>query len=164
MNVFLCPGQILFSQLRCKLPISYDRRAGLTPKFKDVEVLCSSLTYQQGREAGSSSFGGSSLCFAGHLYQPLHPFLFSMSPTTGLPEVLRGHKVEVPGMLVYRPPFDEFEIHSIEVSTGARCDLPASSGPRIMLIQRGGGTLQVEQASVSALELLPEVQAKRGRG
>mmetsp|Transcript_16132 Transcript_16132/g.34912 ORF Transcript_16132/g.34912 Transcript_16132/m.34912 type:complete len:460 (-) Transcript_16132:866-2245(-) len=101
-------------------------RAGLTPKFKHTQVLCESLTYEQ-----------------------------------GLPEVLEGSPSEVQGAVVYRPPFEEFEIRKATVPAGSSLQLPVSPGPMILLVQHGAGSVQAE-AGVSGTGLQREVQVGRG--
>lgn len=101
-------------------------RAGLTPKFKDTQVLCSSLTYEQ-----------------------------------GLPEVLDGGVEVAPGVRVYQPPFEEFEILAMQVPAAVSRTLPPSSGPRLLLVQQGSGYASAA-GGCSVPELVSELQLSRG--
>eukprot|EP00243_Klebsormidium_subtile_P003674 TRINITY_DN17268_c0_g1_i1.p1 TRINITY_DN17268_c0_g1~~TRINITY_DN17268_c0_g1_i1.p1 ORF type:complete len:432 (+),score=86.25 TRINITY_DN17268_c0_g1_i1:208-1503(+) len=78
-------------------------RAGLTPKLRDTGVLCSMLTYNQGK-----------------------------------PEILKGQPIDSHTRR-YIPPFEEFEIDSIEVPKGTSYKLPFIPGPSIVLVQSGVG-------------------------
>ncbi|KAG2488964.1 hypothetical protein HYH03_012581 [Edaphochlamys debaryana] len=106
-------------------------RAGLTPKFKHAEVLCDSLTYRQGP-----------------------------------PDVLTGTPAGPPGLTLYRPPFEEFEIHRIQAdssgsgsgSGAGSMTLPASGGPRILLVTAGEAEAGVVGPLPEALELVPEIE------
>lgn len=92
-------------------------RAGLTPKLRDTEVLCSSLTYDQ-----------------------------------GIPQILEGDVVDE-HVKVYRPPFDEFEVLSINISEGTSATLPVNQGPILLLVQKGTGHAKVASPmSDTALE------------
>lgn len=104
-------------------------RAGLTPKFKDTEVLCASLTYEQ-----------------------------------GAPQVLQGDALPgAPGIKVYQPPFEEFEIHSVRVEAGQAMALPRSSGARLLLVQHGeGSAAAMAPAGMQADELVERTQLGRG--
>lgn len=78
-------------------------RAGLTPKMRDTEVLCESLTYGQ-----------------------------------GLPELLTGAKSSASQhLVVYRPPFREFEMWRYTPPAGTAEVLPPSEGPLVLLVQHG---------------------------
>lgn len=100
-------------------------RAGLTPKFKHVDVLCSSLTYKQ-----------------------------------GLPEVLEGSQLG-DHVRVYRPPFEEFELHAVTIKGGNRTTLPVNPGPMLLLVQRGAGHATAT-ASYEAEGLTAEASLARG--
>lgn len=105
-------------------------RAGLTPKFRDVETLCTSLTYD-----------------------------------TGAPEVLSGERAH-DHCVVYRPPFDEFEIGRVDVPSGeSGVGVPTNAGPVLMLVTRGRGSVRAEGGSVSVSSeaaLQEEVELRRG--
>ncbi|GAX78558.1 hypothetical protein CEUSTIGMA_g5998.t1 [Chlamydomonas eustigma] len=102
-------------------------RAGLTPKFKDTEVLCASLIYQQ-----------------------------------GLPRVLVGDVVDESGLRVYQPPFEEFEIQTLKVEVGGSSQLPASQGPRLLLVQRGSGNAKTLSQPMCTPELVNELSIHKG--
>lgn len=93
----------------------------------------------------------------------------------GLPDVLSGTPVGPPGMTLYRPPFEEFEIQCLRLREAAdtaseaplELDLPSSEGPRLLLVQRGGAAASVAggvlPSGLAAVpELLPQLQLKRG--
>ncbi|KAL2654275.1 hypothetical protein R1flu_022403 [Riccia fluitans] len=81
-------------------------RAGLTPKFRDTEILCSMLKYEQ-----------------------------------GLPDVLNGSLVS-PYTRRYSPPFDEFEVDSLDLPEGKSLEFSAVSGPSIFLVFNGTGSIR----------------------
>jgi mannose-6-phosphate isomerase len=106
-------------------------RAGLTPKFRDVGTLCSSLTYQ-----------------------------------TGAPEVLSGERAH-DHAVVYRPPFDEFEVGKVDVPAGeSGVAVPANAGPLLLLVTAGRGGVRAEGGSVPSAseggQLQAEVELRRG--
>lgn len=59
----------------------------------------------------------------------------------GVPEVMSGSPSGLPGLSLYRPPFHEFEVHRLVLPPGGSTDLPASEGPRLLLLQHGDATL-----------------------
>ncbi len=90
--------------------------------------------------------------------------------SAGLPEVLEGAE-EAPCSRVYRPPFDEFEIHRVECGTssggsGGSVHLGlGSEGPRLLLVQHGTGRLEaghVPEALSGVAELERGVALRRG--
>eukprot|EP00798_Chlamydomonas_sp_ICE-L_P007541 gene7541-690_t len=100
-------------------------RAGLTPKFKHTEVLCESLSYEQ----------GSPHILKGSRQQL--PYLNSASPSG-------AH------MLTYRPPFDEFEVQCVQVLPGCSASLPVNPGPLIMLVLSGSGSAEAQEGAESS--------------
>lgn len=89
-------------------------RAGLTPKFRDTDVLCASLTYMQ----------GSTDIMQG---QRLH------TKETG------DQTSQTWDTVVFRPHFKEFEVWHTLCKVGASFDLPGASGPMILLVHHGTG-------------------------
>lgn len=75
-------------------------------QLRDTDVLCSSLTYEQ-----------------------------------GAPAVLEGELVS-PYVRVYQPQFEEFQISRVAVPQHEQVTLPEVATPRILLVDRGGGTAQ----------------------
>ncbi|KAF5828881.1 RmlC-like cupin domain-containing protein [Dunaliella salina] len=114
-------------------------RAGLTPKFKDCDVLRNTLTYRPG--------------------------LPEVLQGTSLPLV---EKEEKQGFQVslYRPPFEEFEVLRVHVAGGSSGVLPPNEGPMIVLVQGGKGSMQASGGSVSkhlcGEELQERVDVARG--
>lgn len=91
---------------------------------------------------------------------------------TGVPEVLEGTE-EAPCSRVYRPPFDEFEIHRVECGTSSGSSSRGDSvhlglgseGPRLLLVQHGTGRLaagHVPEALCGVADLEREVALRRG--
>ena len=85
-------------------------RAGLTPKFKDVDVLCDSLTYTMG---------------------PPHV----LPPEGDKADIATGE-----GVLTFRPPVPEFQLRRVLVPRGEVCTLPASASVGSVVVCRGHGT------------------------
>ena len=75
-------------------------RAGLTPKLRDTTVLCNSLTYTMVHASLAD----------------IH-ILITESIFKGMPTILKGEK-DAEGAVVYRPPFEEFEVRRIAPSVG----------------------------------------------
>jgi len=100
-------------------------RAGLTPKFRDTEVLCDMLTYKQ-----------------------------------GTPEVMQG--VEEDGVIVYRPPFPEFELHWIVLEGAGSKTIVADRGPSILLVFEGTCDFHVDEPALVDANLLLNVQGSKG--
>jgi mannose-6-phosphate isomerase len=99
-------------------------RAGLTPKLRDTEVLCSSLTYNQ-----------------------------------GLPKIFSGEVDNKRHMVLYRPPFDEFEVWKVSPSAGTKLEIAAMRGPSIILVQHGEGIIHAR----TPLHGDGKVEVRRGR-
>jgi len=101
-------------------------RAGLTPKLRDTDVLCSMLTYK-----------------------------------TGLPQILEGEPVGGTGPLrCYKPPFDEFQINTLELKASQETLLEQIQGPLLVLVYEGSGHLQA--ASSAATNLLQSSAMAKG--
>ncbi|GIL59093.1 hypothetical protein Vafri_14039 [Volvox africanus] len=84
----------------------------------------------------------------------------SLTYRQGLPDVLTGSPAGI-GITVYQPPFEEFEIHRIDCgteTTGFKLALPASAGPRILLVQSGEAEAAVSGHLSDALEAVPELE------
>ena len=93
-------------------------RAGLTPKFKDVDVLCESLTYAMGPP---------------HVLPPL-----AEAAEGGCDD--SAGAAENSGVAVYRPPAPEFQLRRLLVPRGEARRLPASASVGTMVVCRGHGT------------------------
>lgn len=101
-------------------------RAGLTSKFRDVDVLCNMLTYNQ-----------------------------------GYPEIMKGEEIQE-GVLVYRPLFPEFELHSITIKPQCSIKLKAMLGPAIILVLSGNCSFHAEKVTVKNAGLVSEVKGSKG--
>ena len=98
-------------------------RAGLTPKLRDTDVLCSMLTYK-----------------------------------TGMPEILDGKQV-TEHMKAYTPPFDEFQINVLDLSSGQSAKVDQVNGPLLVLVYEGSGTINEEfQISKGDVFFIPDGQ------
>ncbi|GFH27397.1 mannose-6-phosphate isomerase [Haematococcus lacustris] len=159
-------------------------RAGLTPKFKHTEVLCSSLTYMPGFPEvleGASRCLGSQGCKLGRSGAAavgsagLEPASLEADPAA---PATAGAT-----LTVYRPPFEEFEIRRVDVpaatrntpathpvtprsSSGGQAGaeavlLPADPGPQILLVQQGEGRLSCAEEGGLADGLERELDVSR---
>ncbi|KAF5194897.1 Mannose-6-phosphate isomerase, partial [Thalictrum thalictroides] len=61
----------------------------------------------------------------------------------GFPEILQGIPLD-PYTKRYSPPFDEFEVDCCVLPQGASTLFPAVSGPSIVLVTCGEGTIQID--------------------
>ncbi|EFJ44150.1 hypothetical protein VOLCADRAFT_65163 [Volvox carteri f. nagariensis] len=87
----------------------------------------------------------------------------SLTYRQGLPDVLTGSPAGT-GITVYQPPFEEFEIHRIdcgsESAPGCKAmTLPASEGPRILLVQHGEAEATVSGQLPDALQAVSELES-----
>ncbi|GFH10051.1 mannose-6-phosphate isomerase [Haematococcus lacustris] len=160
-------------------------RAGLTPKFKHTEVLCSSLTYMPGFPEvleGASRCLGSQECKLGRSGA-------AAAGSAGLePASLEADPAALATagatLTVYRPPFEEFEIRRVDVPAATRNTLathpvtprsssggqagaeavllPADPGPQILLVQQGEGRLSCAEEGGMADGLERELDVSRG--
>lgn len=91
-------------------------RAGLTPKYIDVETLCRSLTYAQGK-----------------------PEIL-----TGV-DISNDNDNREYSLTLYRPPFKEFEVQKLHMksSSSRKMVMKESEGPMLMMVQRGENTSSV---------------------
>ncbi|CAL4980184.1 unnamed protein product [Urochloa decumbens] len=124
-------------------------RAGLTPKYRDVQTLCSMLTYNQ-------------VCFTRlslyKLFVHSPPFdcirnimlykyackkhlIVCMFYVQTFPEVLRGVPVQ-PYVTRYTPSTDEFEIDRYQLPPGKSVTMSPVPGPSIFLVMTGEGEIQ----------------------
>ncbi|CAH2042476.1 unnamed protein product [Thlaspi arvense] len=104
-------------------------RAGLTPKHRDVQTLCSMLTYKQKPEA-----------FLDKAVKGWSPTRTIDPDPSGFPEILRGIPLNS-FTRKYLPPFNEFEIDSCILPHGASALFSASPGPSIFIVIAGEGTM-----------------------
>eukprot|EP01097_Dermamoeba_algensis_P009213 TRINITY_DN6417_c0_g3_i1.p1 TRINITY_DN6417_c0_g3~~TRINITY_DN6417_c0_g3_i1.p1 ORF type:complete len:455 (+),score=112.31 TRINITY_DN6417_c0_g3_i1:36-1367(+) len=94
-------------------------RAGLTPKFKDVDNLIQMLDYQGAKP---------------HVMSPQAPSTSSSSSS--------GHVVKIDQFTnSYRPPIDEFEVMHTALTTSNQYQLPVVDGPSILLVYDGEGSM-----------------------
>jgi len=108
-------------------------RAGLTPKFKHADVLCSSLTYETG------------------LPEVLR----------GDPQPVPGATAATATVSTYRPPFEEFEVRAVRVAGGSEpVALHADQGPQIVLVQAGAGTAHACGGAVMGTPATHHLQAE----
>lgn len=89
-------------------------RAGLTPKMRDTDTLCNSLTYNQGMPEIMQGDTRTDLCAGASNTQSCE-------------------------VLVYQPNFSEFEVTKMTVKSRNIIELPAAQGPMIMLVHHGKG-------------------------
>jgi len=101
-------------------------RAGLTPKFRDTQVLCDMLTYKQ-----------------------------------GTPEVMQGEETEN-GVVVYRPPFPEFELHRISLEKAGSKTVRADKGPSIFLVYEGTCDFHADKPALADANLHLDVEGAKG--
>ncbi|KAL0450012.1 UNVERIFIED_CONTAM: Mannose-6-phosphate isomerase 2 [Sesamum latifolium] len=92
-------------------------RAGLTPKNRDVQTLCSMLTYKQHPRPESTRARGQ-----------------------GLPEILPGVPSN-PYTVKYLPPFDEFEVDRCNLPQETSTVFPAVPGPSLFVVMTGEGKM-----------------------
>ncbi|KAK3017087.1 hypothetical protein RJ639_007661 [Escallonia herrerae] len=104
-------------------------RAGLTPKNRDVKILCSMLTYKQ-------------------MMVSIMPWITVISIVylsgfwlQGFPDILKGVPLN-PYISRYTPPFDEFEVDRCILHLGASVVFPAVPGPSIFVVMMGQGRMQ----------------------
>ncbi|CAA6671314.1 unnamed protein product [Spirodela intermedia] len=98
-------------------------RAGLTPKYRDVQTLCSMLTYKQ-ILSGDDQIRLDRRDFRRFCGDPLSAHVSR-----------------------YTPPFEEFEVDRCSLPSGEAAVLPASPGPSLVVVVAGEG--RMEAAAVS---------------
>jgi len=120
-------------------------RAGLTPKYIDVETLCRSLTYAQGKP---EVLTGVDLIDNNNS---------SSSSSSG-----NGRECS---LTLYRPPFKEFEVQKLHMKSNSNSNrngrrkmvMKENKGPMLMMVQRGengtvtsddGGKLCIKRGDV----------------
>jgi len=87
----------------------------------------------------------------------------SLTYNTGFPEVLKGQAIH-DHVRAYRPPFDEFEIQSVEVPSGESVTIPANQGPMLLLVHAGSGTAEAKPGSSGVQDAALQRQAELHRG
>lgn len=87
----------------------------------------------------------------------------SLTYNTGLPEVLKGQAIH-DHVRAYRPPFDEFEIQSVEVPSGETVTIPTNQGPMLLLVHAGSGTAEAKPGSSGVQDAALQRQAELHRG
>ncbi|KAJ1967831.1 Mannose-6-phosphate isomerase [Dispira parvispora] len=140
-NVHLIPGEAIFlganephaylsgDCIECMATSDNVVRAGLTPKFKDVDVLLNMLTYEHGA---------------------VEKRIMRGEPTSDDPTA---------GFLVtkYDPPISEFTVLHIQAKTaGTENTMAPVAGPSLLLVTQGSGRLSINHMkSVESFELRP---------
>jgi mannose-6-phosphate isomerase len=66
----------------------------------------------------------------------------SLTYNQGLPEITAGQGDSRHMTVLYRPPFDEFEVWKLSSPAGTQMHLPMMRGPIMMLVQQGTGTVR----------------------
>ncbi|KIY91598.1 hypothetical protein MNEG_16367 [Monoraphidium neglectum] len=64
--------------------------------------------------------------------------------------------------MVFRPPFEEFEIQLVEVPAGETVPAPTNPGPLLLLVTRGAGSAAASGGAAASSKLLAQAELRRG--
>lgn len=136
-------------------------RAGLTPKLRDTVVLCSMLTYVQGRP---DILAGTPVSRAILARLSLHRRLLSLADPIVLLQVDGAAAAGGVRHARYCPPFDEFQLDLLAAPAEAPAFQPElSSGPGILLVVGGAGKVHVISGGVEdGAASVREAEVRRG--